>query len=301
MAEREPRKETICQGELFFLSHPGTEAIFSGYGLTPIPGTKEFLVGLLMVDRPADPAWLKEVEETFGECQLVAMTTAGERGIACQMQIEPGNLQHLRQYHDKKEADIQKALEPLLENPPKPAFSLYWDEKSQAWCSRFSMPAALPAELREVFERTGYGCLAAETNIGVVHVCHAAESDIEGFVNKSVQYQWQLIRMPTAPLIRLELNILDQQMFPFKFESFLNVAATDQARILGQLADQNQLYLVFYGDNLTHRFTKVVVHGERQRKYLDDLVDEAVSYWRQLSPEVLDFDKAKEEFMGKYI
>jgi hypothetical protein len=79
MHERAPRKETIGRGELFFLSHPGTEETFSGYGLTMQPGTDELLVGLLMIDRPrpADPKWLAEVEATFGECELVAMTPVG--------------------------------------------------------------------------------------------------------------------------------------------------------------------------------------------------------------------------------
>jgi hypothetical protein len=131
--------------------------------------------GLLMVDRPypADPGWLAEVEATFGECHLVAMTPAGERGIACQMQIEPDSLPHLRRFPGEKTAAIQRALEPLLEHPPKPAFTLRWDEEARAWCSRFAPLAKLPGQIREVFERTGYGCLAAEANAGVVHVCHA--------------------------------------------------------------------------------------------------------------------------------
>jgi len=51
--------------------------------------------------------------------------------------------------------------------------------------------------LHEVFQRFGYGCLAVETDIGVVHICHAADADIESFADKPVQYQWQLIPMPT--------------------------------------------------------------------------------------------------------
>ncbi len=119
MREQEPRKETIERGALFFLWHPGTEQTFSGYGLAMQPGSDEFLVGLLMVDRPqpADPEWLKEAEATFGECQLAAMTATGERGIACQMQIEPTSLPYLRRYPDEKAAAIQTALGPLLENP----------------------------------------------------------------------------------------------------------------------------------------------------------------------------------------
>jgi hypothetical protein len=96
MYERAPRKETIGRGELLFLSHPGTQETFSGYGLTMQSGTEQLLVGLLMIDRPhpADPGWLAEVEASFGEYDLVAMTPAGERGIACQMQIDPESLPH---------------------------------------------------------------------------------------------------------------------------------------------------------------------------------------------------------------
>jgi len=193
--EREPTRETIERGTLFFLWHPGTEQIFSGYGLAMRPGSNELLSGLLMVDRPrpADPQWLAEVEATFGECHLVPMTPAGGRGISCQMQIEPDSLPHLRRFPGEKTAAIQRALKPLLENPPKPAFTLRWDDKVRAWCSRFALLAELPGEIREVFERTGYGCLAAEANVGVVHVCHALDADVEDFAGKPVVCQWQLI------------------------------------------------------------------------------------------------------------
>ena len=139
MKEKEPRKETIGKGELFFLWHPGTEQIFSGYGLTVRPDPKEFLVGLLMVDRPTpvDPGWLQEVKPTFGEYQRVPMTASGERGIACQMQIEPESLSYLRQYPGEKAAAIQTALEPLLDHLPYPIFTLSWDEAARAWRSRF--------------------------------------------------------------------------------------------------------------------------------------------------------------------
>jgi hypothetical protein len=198
--EQAPRKETIGRGELLFLSHPGTGEVFSGYGLAMQPGTEELLVGLLMIDQPhpADPEWLAEVEATFGECELVAMTPAGERGIACQMQIEPHSLPHLRRFPGEKAAAIQTALRPLLVNPHKPIFTLRWDEQSRNWCSEFAAMDELPEEIRQVFEGSGYGCLAAETNIGVVHVCHAADRDIEGFASKPVSYQWQLAKMPAT-------------------------------------------------------------------------------------------------------
>ncbi len=95
---REPQKESIGRGELYYRRHPETDQIFSGYGLTNESGRKDRLVGLLMVDRPhpADPDWLETVASTFGECQVAPMTASGERGLACLMRIEDGSIPHLR-------------------------------------------------------------------------------------------------------------------------------------------------------------------------------------------------------------
>jgi hypothetical protein len=227
------------------------------------------------------------------------MTATGERGIVCRMQIERNSLPHLHRFPDEDAAVLRTALEPLLEHPPKPVFTLRWDEEARAWCSTFAPLAELPGEMREVFERTGYGCLAVEANVGVVHVCYAADRDIEGFAGKPLLYRWQLVKMPTAPLIRLEVVILDNAANPYRFESFLNVAQADQARVLAELANQDRLYLAFYGDDLAHRFTHVVDHDEQQWQYLDELVAEATSCWDQLSPDQRDFDRAKAEFLSR--
>ncbi|MCJ7625933.1 MAG: hypothetical protein MUO76_20765 [Anaerolineaceae bacterium] len=137
MGEREPSKEFIDKGERFFLCQPGGDGIFSGYGLTVEPGRKDYLIGLLMVDRPrpVDPEWLKQVENVFGECQLVVMTPSGERGMVCQMQIEPESLGHLRRLPMEKATAIKSALAPLLEEPPTPIFTLHWNENMRLWQS----------------------------------------------------------------------------------------------------------------------------------------------------------------------
>ena len=49
------------------------------------------------------------------------------------------------------------------------------------------------------------------------------DQDIASFANAPLLSQWQLIKMPTAPLLRLELVILDNPTNPYKFESFLNI------------------------------------------------------------------------------
>ena len=142
MVEQEPGKEVMTRGELYFLWHPIRSGIFSGYGLTLRPGSKDFLVGLLMVDRPTpvDPDWLKQVEHTFGEYHLIGMTAAGERGIACQMQIEPNSLPYLHRLPTAKAAAIEQALNPLLEEPPNPCFSLRWDQEQGLWSSEMMRP-----------------------------------------------------------------------------------------------------------------------------------------------------------------
>ncbi|UCC54551.1 MAG: hypothetical protein JSV68_11405 [Anaerolineaceae bacterium] len=299
MGEREPPKEKIQNGELFFLWHPGSADTFSGYGLTLQEGSDEVLVGLLMVDRPnpVDPRWLEKVETTFGAYQLTQMTSSGERGILCQMRIDPESRSHLRQPPLENAPAIKEALEPLLEEPPKPVFSMHWDEEARLWRSGFAPIAELPPEICKVFENSGYGCLAAETNIGVVHVCHAPDADIEGFADKPVLSQWQLIEMPTAPLIRLQLTILDRPDDPYRFESFLNVAAEDQAQVLAELANQKELHLAFYGDDLGYRYTKTIPHSEQQWQQLDDLVAMAEACWNQLPTERRDFDQAKADYM----
>jgi hypothetical protein len=193
------------------------------------------------------------------------------------------------------------ALNPLLDNPPHPVFTLRWDEEVRAWRSQMATSLELPGEIKEVFKRFGHGCLATETNIGVVHVCHTTDANIEGFADKPVVYQWQLIKMPTAPLIRLDLVVLDNPAAPYKFESFLNIAEADQARVLAQLANQDRLYLAFYGDDLGHRFTKIVDHDRKNWQYIDELVSQATAHWRCIPADQRDFDRAKAAFMRSFI
>jgi hypothetical protein len=299
MVERELQHETIGRGELFILSHPETEGIFSGYGLTTDSGHKDELVGLLMVDRPhtADPAWLQSVTDTFGQCRLFPMVATGERGVLCRMQIESDSVQHIRRFSSDYGIEIQKTLEPILEDPPAPLLRLRWNEDSRAWLSEFAVSNELSPEIREVFERTGFGCLAVEADIGIVHVCHASDQDIDGFSDNPIHYQWQLIKMPTAPLIRLDVVVLDNPTSPFKLESFLNIDAPDQAAVLSSLANQDRLYLAFYGTDLSYRYTKVIRHDEQQWQYLDELIQVAERYLHSLEPGGRDFDRAKADFM----
>ncbi len=301
MPERTPKKESLERGSLLYLTHPDKQ-LFSGYGITRETNRKDSLVGLLMVDRPhpANPVWLQSVSETFGSFELYPMTAAGERGMGCQMHIQPDSVKHLKSRSDAPFSnELQRVLQPMLENPPAPVFGLKWDDEIKAWASEFIIPNELPPQIKEVFERTGYGCLALESDIGIVHVCHAPDMDIDGFSGKPIRPQWQLIEMPTAPLIRLNLTIFDRPADPFRFESFLNVDDKQQLDVLTQLASQEELYLAFYGDWLNHRHTMSVEHTENQWQQLDEYIMRALTYWANIPAHLRDFDKAKEEFMRR--
>jgi hypothetical protein len=103
-------------------------------------GSKRNLVGVLMVDRPrpVDREWLKQVERNFGEYQLVPMTSTGERGIVCQMEIEAGSQVYLSQLSTKKAEALKEALEPLLDNRPQPKFILSWNDDRRIWQSKMT-------------------------------------------------------------------------------------------------------------------------------------------------------------------
>jgi hypothetical protein len=163
VGERERRKETIGRGQLFYLWHPGTEGTTSGYGITLEHDKPGRLVGLLAVDgpNPAVKVWLRNIEETFGECQLIPMTSSGLRGLACQMEIGPSSVQHLKSYPSIRSAAIQASLRPFLDRPPAPTLRLSWHEDRRILAHEFEIVEELPVEIHRMFERTGYGCLAS--------------------------------------------------------------------------------------------------------------------------------------------
>ena len=104
--------------------------------------------------------------------------------------------------------------------------------------------------------------------------------------------QWQLIRMPNGPLIRLELSIYDRPDLPFRFESFLNIADREQAQILDRLANQDRLGFAFFGDNLEHQLSCTLPHTEQQWQQLDGIVSQANDYLNRLPEKIRDFDQA---------
>ena len=286
-------------GDLYFLWHAGGEEVISGYGLVAQEGRKDHLVGLLMADRPrlADPAWLARIEEAYGEYQLVPMTEGRKRGILCQMRVAQDSLHLLRTGPHPRARDIRTALTSLLDNPPNPIFKVRWNLERGAWQSQFWI--GLPEEMQSVFKEHGYGCFASDRGDLITFITHAADGDIESFRRAEMLYRWELVEMPSAPLVRFQAVILDNPWSPYMFEHFLNVADPEQTAILARLAGQEQLCFDYYGTDYEYRYSKYLEHPAEMRGQLDELIARAIDYQSSLREEWRDFDLAKLEYQRR--
>ena len=88
---------------------------------------------------------------------------------------------------------------------------------------------------------------------------------------------------------------------PFRFESFLNIAEDDQANVLAELANQDRLYLAFYGEDLKYRYMKIVPHDKQQWQQIDEMRTEALVHISKINIENRNFDRAKADFISRYI
>ena len=71
--------------------------------------------------------------------------------------------------------------------------------------------------------------------------------------------------------------------------------------MLAGLANQDKLYLSFYGDDLGYRYTKIIPHDEQQWQQIDEFTMEAMDYYSRIPSEKRDFDQAEVEFMSRFI
>lgn len=179
---------TIAKGDLFFLMH-GDTTVFSGYGLALAAGSKQQLVGMLLVDRPqrASPAWLAEVRNAFGPFDLYPMTTAGERGLNCQMWVEPDSLVYVRSMVSPLAQQLQETLFPLLHRPPAPHFVVRWDPSVQAWRSVLRTEAGATGSRKSRF-LFALGTIVATP--GALAALEEAGQIPQEFLHRHVQGDW---------------------------------------------------------------------------------------------------------------
>lgn len=131
-------------------------------------------------------------------------------------------------------------------------------------------------------------------------VTQAPDDDIESFSGAPVVCDWELIEMPSAPLIRFRALIIDDLLAPFGLEHFLNIDEPDQARCLQLLAGQNFLSFDFFGEDYEYVGSTYLDHDEDMRSGLEGLIARAQAYWNSLPKQEQDFDRAKAEFLHRF-
>lgn len=129
------KQRSIEKKKLHYLTH-NDKNVFSGYGI-PIKNDKKYLVGLLMIDRPekADEEWLKLIYEQFQELTLMVMSSKGDRGMFCQMEINDNSLNKIIELNAPLDNKVKRALFRHMYELPKPYFKMEWDNNVNLWKS----------------------------------------------------------------------------------------------------------------------------------------------------------------------
>lgn len=157
----------------------------------------------------------------------------------------------------------------------------------------------IPPAIKDAFRRIGGGCLAVEINEEIVFLARASDVDIEGFANKPVACRWQHFEMPTAPLIRLHLTILDRPQNPTHFATFFDIANPESGAILWKQLEQETVTLAFLGDDWEQRFSIALPFPREQREVVRQLVARALGWLLRIPEERRDFGLAKAQFQAE--
>jgi hypothetical protein len=121
-------------------------------------------------------------------------------------------------------------------------------------------PSEFLPELAEFLRRSGdYTCVTQATSQGTAYVIRTLAADLATLRGTMpIGLRHKLYEHPAAPVIRTILTIMDRPQSPLRVETFINVAEEDQRADFAALADQEQLLLLFYDEQLQHRLTKLV-------------------------------------------
>lgn len=207
---------------------------------------------------------------TLDGCELVKIPTAYWDGlIAGTVAKRPYNARHMA------EREPPEGNRP----PPDPSEPLY--------------PIPLLPELADFLAHQGdYACIPQATDLGTAYVCQVPSQEIlrvRGTVPVHVQHA--LYDHRAAPVIRTVLSIYDQPSSALRLESFINVADTSQRADFAALADQEQLFLFFYDEQLRHRLNKVVPQDPDQA--VRTILAQADALRARIPPWRFSFERAK--------
>jgi hypothetical protein len=157
-------------------------------------------------------------------------------------------------------------------------------------------PSLLPPELAAFLRTQELACLTHATDRGTVFVIKAPESIIQSVQGRvPIQVRHELYDHPAAPVIGILTTIYDQPQSPLWLETFINANDADQHADYATLAEQRELFMLFYDEGLRHRLTKAV--GGLEPQAMREVLRRADRYLATIPPERFDFDLAKRAVM----
>ena len=159
-------------------------------------------------------------------------------------------------------------------------------------------PAILPPDLADFLRTKDVACLMQETTHGTVFVVKLPATEITSLSGRvPIHIRHELYHHPAAPVIRTVVRIYDRPDNPLGLETFTNVEQDDQRADFARLAGQENIYLLFYDEELNHRLSKGM--GNVEPEVIEDIIDKADALRDRIKPELYDFDRAKADIVAR--
>ncbi|GEM_PF-962366 len=159
-------------------------------------------------------------------------------------------------------------------------------------------PNQLPPDLVDFLKTRPVACLFVPTDQGTAMAIKIPGRDIESASGTvPIRVRHELITHPAAPVIRIVTTIYDKPRNPLALEMFINVEDPQQKADYEALAEQNNLYMLFYDETVTHRLTKEVENAAKNE--IRTIVSKADELFAAIPKESFDFDKAKADVMAR--
>jgi len=147
--------------------------------------------------------------------------------------------------------------------------------------------------LAEFLRGRDIACLMQATNQGTAFVIKLPGREITSVRGRVPIYvRHELYSHPSAPVIRTVLTVYDQPDRPLALETFTNVEQPDQREDFAHLAEQEQLLLLFYDEQLAHRLSKVVPYQDQGT--IQAILSRAERELAGIPPDRFSFEQAKE-------
>jgi hypothetical protein len=159
-------------------------------------------------------------------------------------------------------------------------------------------PVALQPELADFLRTKEVACIMQETTKGTVFVVKLPASEIDSLRGRiPMHVRHELYEHPAAPVIRTVIRMYDRPENPLGLETFTNVEQADQRGDFARLARQEQLLLLFFDEDLTHRLTKA--SGNVELETIHRILETADAVRAAIPDDRYDFDRAKADVVAR--